>query len=41
MTNLDAGEDPSNGPEGQQETGDGTQLTGVTVSEVGQYLDQG
>jgi hypothetical protein len=35
---LDAGEYPGYGPQGQQEGGDGGQLAGVSVPEVGYYL---
>ena len=37
---LDAGEDPGDGAEAEQEAGDGGQLTGVTVLEVGDDLDE-
>ncbi len=35
---LDAGEYPGYGPQGQQEGGNGGQLAGVSVPEVGHYL---
>ena len=38
MCHLDAGEYPGYGPQGQQEGGDGGQLAGVSVPEVGYYL---
>jgi hypothetical protein len=38
MCHLDAGEYPGYGPQCQQEGGDGGQLAGVSVPEVGYYL---
>ena len=37
---LDTGEDPGDGAETEQEAGDGGELTGVTVLEVGDDLDE-
>ena len=38
---LDAGEDAGDGPQGEQEAGDGAQLARVPVTEVGDDLEYG